>query len=452
MKLCLGIDIGTTSTAAVVWDPDSGKAVEIMSAPHGAAVDGLPEHHAEQDADVLLESAKTMIGKVASRFGSAIQAVGVTGQMHGVVLVDEKLNPICNLVTWQDRRAESEGFIERLKDKTGSNRISGGYGAVTLAWLSSKGLLQNASKASTIQDLLVARLVGAKTPFTDFSDACSWGFFDESSGKWNFDQLDRAEIPRSLLPNPVIPGSVAGRVSRGSENEYRVPESIPVVTAIGDNQASIYASTADHVAERVLILSLGTSAQISAVMPQGFRPSKNDTKPTFEYRPYLGDRVVGVVPSYTGGMVLDWFVATLGSWCKDLGLGDLDKKTIFERLNRLGSEALESDLSAKPTIFGERFLPDLKGTIEGIGPDNFSLGGFYKAFINGVIKNLNDLMAPQCLDGRNLIVGTGNALRLQPLIQACVREVFKLPLKLCEFSEEAAQGAARLASLVAADG
>ena len=102
MDICLGVDIGTTSVSCVAVDAE-GRCLAARTQEHAADVVGLPPGFAEQDPARLASVARSLVAQFEAEFGPA-EEIGWTGQMHGVVGVDDGLRPMTNLVTWRDGR------------------------------------------------------------------------------------------------------------------------------------------------------------------------------------------------------------------------------------------------------------------------------------------------------------------------------------------------------------
>ena len=104
-SLVLGIDIGTTSVSVVAIDAD-GRLVSSATLTHGAAVSDLPVGHAEQAPALLWQTTQDALRQVMDNVGDReVTAIGVTGQMHSTLLLNENGQPCSNVITWQDKRA-----------------------------------------------------------------------------------------------------------------------------------------------------------------------------------------------------------------------------------------------------------------------------------------------------------------------------------------------------------
>ena len=264
----LGIDIGTSKVAAVIIDTQ--RQLHDVSSKAHQAQRKAPSGHYEQDADILLSAAYSAICELPPTLRAKVQAVGITGQMHGVVVLDENIQPVTPLITWEDARCLQGDFLEQLCHRTGHN-IKSGFGNATLAWLVANDLLPASAKVcATIHDLLAAKLCGLDKPVIDPTDAASWGLFDLQTLNWDFDAAKTAGLPIDILPELVLCGSKVGRVCGDIAERLGLANGVPVAAAIGDNQASILAALEDP--EHELVLTLGTGGQLSAVLPAGHKP------------------------------------------------------------------------------------------------------------------------------------------------------------------------------------
>ena len=436
----LGIDIGTGKAAAVLVD-GSGEGAAAECLPHGADRPA-PPGRSEQDPEVLLESAWACVRRLPAGGRARVRGIGVTGQMHGVALLDAEGRFVSPLFDWRDGRCLEADFLERLRRATG-RRLRTGCGCATLAWLSAAGLLPGASaSASAIQDCAVSRLCGSARPVTDPTDAASFGLFDAIRGSWEEEAVRAAGIPRRLLPEVVPGGSRAGFLSGRMAEALGLPEGVPVAAALGDNQASLMATLREP--ERELALTLGTGGQLSAVMPASDRLRAPGDGDPFELRPYPGGLVVAVAAALCGGSAWKWLADSAASWSRALGLPELPPDAVFAALNRLGLEAGPGP-EVRPHFLGERHDPGLRGSIHGIDLGNFTLGGLARGLAEGICSTLRDMLPPQAREGRVRVRASGNALRRNPLLLSSAERAFGVPVILGEAREEAAVGAALMA-------
>jgi sugar (pentulose or hexulose) kinase len=437
----LGIDIGTGKTAAAIIDA-GGEPSVVSSLPHGAELAAGPGRY-EQDPRALMHSVLRAVHALPDEERRRVTAVGITGQMHGVMLLDDACAPVSPLVTWQDGRCLEEGWLEKLTSRIGPG-LRAGFGCATLAWMAGHGALPpRARAAATVHDWVAAGLAGLSRPVTDFTDAASWGLFDLDRLSWQTDRAAGAGIAETLLPDVVPCGRLIGRVSAGSAEKLGIPAGAAVAAAIGDNQASILSTIMDPQTE--LSLTLGTGGQVSAVLPAGTPREAAGEGAGHEYRPFPGGLYMAVGAILCGGSGWRWLAGAVQSWLSELGLPPLTEDRIFALMNEHGARAAPG-LVISPRFLGERHDPASRGTISGIGLDNFSLGSLARGLADGIAVNLRDMLPQRLRQGRTAIRGSGNALARNPLLRAAVERAFTLPLVMTEVREEAAVGAALIAS------
>ena len=135
--MLIGLDIGTSKIAAILYDPVKSIITGIESIPNNAGVCGLPLGYKEQDAEKIFEAVLKLILNITKRSEirpGKITGLAITGQQHGIVLVDKDLNPLSNLITWQDKRSEDAPVTFRYhsySEDTGCF-LHSGYGGLTL--------------------------------------------------------------------------------------------------------------------------------------------------------------------------------------------------------------------------------------------------------------------------------------------------------------------------------
>jgi sedoheptulokinase len=307
-----------------------------------------------------------------------------------------------------------------------------------------RSLPAGASSAATIQDLAAARLCGVVRPSIDPTNAASWGFFELERLQWESGSMAAAGIPLELIP-PLLPsGSLLGMLSLESSQHLGLPRNCSVTVALGDNQASMLATLEDLDAE--LALTVGTGAQLSAVLPQGFIPLPLPQDTPYEYRPFPGNRYAIVAAALAGGSAWNWLVKTITGWLADLEIALPDESELYRRLNELGLAGVKSTAPCfKPLFLGERHDPERRASIEQLGPENLGLGNLARSLAEGIFRNLRSMLPSSILQGRTRLAASGNALAKNPLLLEAAKDVFGIPVVLKKNREEAAAGAALLA-------
>lgn len=202
MKI-IGIDVGTTTVCGAVLDADSGKLLRSITLANDSALPARPFERL-QDPRRIFGICKQLYEALLAEFPDAA-AVGLTGQMHGILYLDGKGEPLSPLYTWQDGRGErlferGETYAQALTRATGCHMASG-YGLTTLFYNEINRLTPaGAAKICTIHDFVAMKLCGASVPVAHVSDAASFGLFDLKNFCFDLGAAERANLPLSLLP------------------------------------------------------------------------------------------------------------------------------------------------------------------------------------------------------------------------------------------------------------
>lgn len=454
-QVIIGIDVGTTKLGATAIDVATGTLLAVESVPNNAHVSSVLDG-SEQDACVVIDTAIGLLATLMARTelqGTQVCALGVTGQMHGVVLVADDGTPLTNLISWQDRRgthpyaATGRSYAEevafRLGDavpaRTGSIPATG-YGAVTLLRAHTEGELPSSGTALTIHDALVKALCGRAV--TDPTDAASWGVFDSAAGQW-LDGIDAAfPFMRHYLPEVAPTGSIAGQLSTSLAALIGLPAGLPVAVALGDNQASFLGSVPSPTAS--VLMNLGTGGQMSTTIDRFVYQAPLET------RPFVDGRWLMVGASLCGGrayQVLESFYRQLAGDLFKLPLTD----HLYERMNKLAAMAADDcDGLCVSTLFeGSRLHPEERGAISGITTANLTPANLTRAVIQGMTDELLGFydIARQAGAQPTILCGAGNAVRRNPIVSSEMTRRMALPLTLPAHAEEAAVGAALAAGV-----
>lgn len=220
-ELILALDLGTTSTRAVVFDKAGApKASHSVALKQYFPKPGWVEHDASEIWQAALACCRSVIAEVGLE---KIAALGITNQRETTVLWDRTTGmPVHNAIVWQDRRTaylceklEAEGWGEKVQARTGL-LLDPYFSATKLAWLLENvaGARARADKGElafgTIESWLVWNLTGGAKHITDASNAARTMIYDISKQVWDAELLTRLDIPMSLLPQVVdVSGELA---------------------------------------------------------------------------------------------------------------------------------------------------------------------------------------------------------------------------------------------------
>ena len=458
MTLHLGIDVGTTKIAALVLDAATGQALAVEEVANAARLPsplGRSEWSAELMVELSVSAARAALAQVDPR---RVASIGVTGQMHGVVLVDRAQRPFGPFVGWQDERCNAPAggypstiaWMSRLADPAGlastGCRLASGFLGATLFWLARRGDLPDGATAASIPDYLVARLV-ERPPVTDPTNAAGSGLYDVRAGRWSEGLLATVGLRQSLFPVVLPTGAIVGGLARAPAEALGLPRGIPVLNALGDNQASFLGSVAEP--ERDVLVNVGTGGQVSATTVTFVASG------TLEARPYLSGSYLVVGAELAGGSAYALLVEFLRRVGTDV-LGVEPSADLHTALGKLAAEAPSGSggIRCDPRFLGSRAAPDLRGGFVGLSPDTFTPGHLARALLEGIAETYHGLYAEMLRVGlrpRSRVVGSGNGVRRNPLLGRIIAERFGLPLARPRQAEEAALGAAIVAAVGVGD-
>ncbi len=471
MAFYLGVDVGTTKIAALALDSTTGAVI----AQHETAVDaettsaadkarGRSEWDAERAASHVFEC----IANTLAQAGRVpIAAVGVTGQMHGMVLLSAENKPITPFIGWQDQRCQEsapgrEGnyiaWMMQLAGLGGYARTgcppATGYMGSTLFWMAANGderVVRSSGccsgvHASFMADYIVMRLTD-EPAMTDPTNAAGSGLFDVAAGRWNRPLIERLGLCQDVFPPVMKSCSVAGGVTAEAAAATGLAVGTPVCVACGDNQASFAGSVANP--GEMALANIGTGAQISAWVPFLL------TVPSVDTRPHLDGGYLLVGAPLCGGysyQLLRDFFRTVGQTLFNVP-ADRDP---YDEMNRLarGAPPGADGLKCEPLFTGTRLDPDRRAAWSGISPANFTPGHFARSVLEGVAEQLRLYYADMLENGvkpRGSLVCSGNGVRRNPLFGEILSSALNMPLRLPASTEESASGAALVAAVGAGE-
>ncbi|HNS50738.1 MAG TPA: FGGY family carbohydrate kinase [Anaerolineae bacterium] len=448
MATLIGLDLGTTTIAGVLWDSARRVVLRTACRPNDAVLPCLPATRAEQDPVHILARALEVLGDLAS-YGP-VDGIGLAGQMHGLLCVAASGEPLTPLISWQDRRTaeplpgggtlleEIRGRTEGLPWQQNGCRVEHGYGMATLYWLAHQGLLPaRAARVGTLPGWLAARLTG-QLPVSEPGLACSWGCYQAVEQHWDRALLERLALDERLLPPILAAGVPLGGLAPAAARQAGLPAGIPVHCPVGDQPAAFLASVPDPVT--CLYVNIGTGGQVAWALP-GFLPAT----PRAETRPLPAGGFGRVGATLCGGAAYAWLNRVLRGCLAEFGVGVTEEQA-YEKLNALAAAAPSTDgLCVRTTFLGMRGDPAVQaGAIEGVTPGNLRLGTLARATLLGMVDELSELYSAHGgpAAGHRLLVAGGNAVQKNALLPGLLAERFGLPVRVSPWSEPAAVGAA----------
>lgn len=279
MSLVLGLDVSTTATKAVLMDEGGEvRAVGASEYPYETP----RALWSEQDPALWWDATQAAIGAAlegARVDGDAVVAVGLTGQMHGLVALDAEDRVLRPAILWNDQRTGAE--CDRIRELVGRERliaITGndalpGFTAPKILWVRDHEpeVWTRIAHVLLPKDLVRLRLTGERA--VDRADGAGTILFDLAARDWSAEILDALGIDPGWLPTTFEGPAVTGSITEDAAELTGLRAGTPVVAGGGDQAAA--AVGVGSVEPGVSSLSLGTSGVVftttedPTVEPQG---------------------------------------------------------------------------------------------------------------------------------------------------------------------------------------
>ena len=458
MTLILGVDLGTSKVTAVAIDAASGELVDAASATTEGNVTSegdLSRGRSEWDAVAMVRTAVVCLQQLGRELGQRVDdavSLGVTGQQHGMVLLDAEKRPVTPFIGWQDQRANDLGpdrnssWVHTARQRLGDDavartgcRLNSGFMATTLFWLNEHKKLPARTSACFLMDFFVAMITGGSL-VTDPTVAASAGILNVVQRNWDRDATDALGLHHVQLSDVKEADQPAGCLLPEFSESTGLPAGLPVSVPIGDHQASFLGSISDI--HNSVLLNVGTGAQVAVFSMD------NEFVPPIELRPFpvRGNLLSNV--GLTGG----WSFQVVETFVRQLGVnvfGARSDTPVYTELCRLAAQASPDcgGLRCVPTFSGTRSDPGQTGTLSGATPENLTPANFARAVLNGMARNYReawDQITAMTADNHCAIqlVGAGNGLRENDVLASAVCAEFGIAPKCSLHREEAACGAA----------
>jgi xylulokinase len=265
----MGIDVGTGGTRALLVD---SKGREI--ATHTASHEEMRMPHpmwAEQDpgdwARAAIEAVRGVLSK-AGATGADVRGVGLSGQMHGLVILDDKSNVIRPSLIWCDQRSSDQ--VEFINQKVGRSKILEhianpmltGFTLPKLLWVRDHepAHFKRVKKLLLPKDYVRFHLTGEFA--IDAADASGTGVFDVLQRRWSMEMMNALDLDPAILPRAYESPEVSARISKSAAEATGLREGTPVMAGAGDQAASAVGN--GIVEPGIVSCTLGTSGVVFA--------------------------------------------------------------------------------------------------------------------------------------------------------------------------------------------
>jgi xylulokinase len=447
----LGIDVGTSGAKALLID-EAGQVVASATVEYPMFTP-QPLWAEQNPADwwaATIASIRRVLD-AAQAEPRQVAGLGLTGQMHGLVLLDAHGEVLRPCIMWNDQRTAAQcAAITREVGAANVLQLTGnpvlpGFTAPKIVWVREHEptIYGRIAKVLLPKDCVRYHLTGSF--FSEVSDASGTSLFDVGQRQWSAEMLQAVGVPRPWLPEVTESPTVSARVSAAAASETGLLAGTPVVGGGGDQAAQAVGT--GIVAEGVISVTIGTSGVVFAasdtyrVEPQGRLHAFCHAVPGMWH-------LMGVVLSAGGSF----------RWYRD-ALCDLERAQAGAAGRDAYDLLTEAAAQVPPGCEGLLFLPYLTGERTPY-PDPNARGVFFgltlrhgkahltRAVLEGVTYGLRDSLESMRALGLSIeqVRASGGGVR-SPLWRQILADVFDVKIATVHVTEGAAYGAALLAAV-----
>ncbi len=437
--LALGLDVSTTATKAVIVD-EAGRVVGAAAQEYG--FDTPRPLWCEQDPALFWTGTKASVEAAVAAAGidaRDISALGLTGQMHGLVLLNGEGEVLRPCILWNDQRTgdqcatirERVGF-ERLLALTGNDALTG-FTAPKILWVQEREpeLWAQTRHILLPKDYVRWRMSGEY--MTDVADGSGTLLLDLRRRQWSADMLKALAIPKIYLPQAVEGTDVSAHLSAAAARELGLRPGLPIAGGGGDQAAQAVGVGA--VQEGVAAITVGTSGVVFAALSEP-RVEPQGRLHAFCHAVPHRWHFMGVMLSAAGSL----------RWFRDTFAPGRDFGRLVAEAERIPAGC--EGLTFLPYLTGERTPhpdPLARGAFVGLTVRH-TLPHLTRAVLEGVacgLKDGYDLMRAAGLPALETVRISGGGVQ-SPLWRQILADALDQELAMVEEGEGAAFGAAIL--------
>lgn len=451
MAYILGVDIGTSGTKTVLFSEDG---IPVSSATYEYPLYTPQNGYAEQDPldwwNAVVNGIKQVIGE-SGVVASEIKGIGLSGQMHGLVMLDGDNKVIRRSIIWCDQRTSKE--VAEITDRVGADRLIEitanpaitGFTAAKIMWVKNNEP-QNYEKCRHIllpKDYIRFMLTGEYA--TEVSDASGMQLLDIPNRCWSEEVLDKLGIDKSLLAKVYESPEITGKITGRAAELTGLAEGTIVVGGAGDNAAAAVGTGV--VEDGKAFTTIGSSGVVFA-HTSNISIDKKGRVHTFCCAVPNCWHVMGVTQS--AGLSLKWFRDNL-CWSEmetALNMG-VDPYYLTDK------EAMDVPIGANkllymPYLNGERtphLDPNCRGAFVGLSTMH-KKKDMIRAVMEGVSYSLRDcveVMREMNINVTDMMACGGGGS--SPLWRQMLADLYACPVKTTQNKEGPALGVALLAAV-----
>jgi xylulokinase len=450
-ELLVSLDLGTSNIKGAVYDAAGGEiafeSIEYdLHTPEDSIIENDVESYWDKIVLILVE-----MGKKLGRKAGDVVAISTSSQGETIVPVDKDVKPLRKAIVWIDTRSRREAqeiardFDTReMFNKTGYPEVDPSWPATRVLWIkrNEPSIFKKTYKFLLLEDFIIYRLSGEIAG--EASVYNSTYYYDIMNFDYIGGMLDYLEVPRTMFPDVVKPGTIIGEIRpeiaeiTGFKRDTRI--------VIGALDQVCGAVGAGNVEKGVATESTGSAFAMVVTTEKPVISNEYKLPCILHAVPGL----YGLMPySSTGGMVLKWYK---DRFCKDEAIfAEKNKSGVYRIMDDLASTvpAGSDGLIMLPFLTGAFFPeydPDARGVFFGFGINHEK-----RHFIRAVLESLgymmrNDIEAIRKLDikvDKIISIGGGASSRLWSQIKS---DICSIRIEVPEYTETALLGSAMLAA------
>jgi len=449
--MLIGSDIGTSGTKTVIFDLNGNAlASDTQEYPLYQPQNGWAEQEPEDWWKAVYTSIKNVIAKSGAK-PSDIKGIGLSGQMHGLVMLDKNDKVLRRSIIWCDQRTQKEcdeitSIVgrEKLIEITANPALTG-FTASKLRWVMNNEpeIFAKCTKVMLPKDYIRYMLTGEFA--TEVSDASGMQFMDIKNRTWSKELLDMLGIDIGLLPKMYESYEISGKINKYAAELTGLCEGTAVAGGAGDQAA---AAVGNGIVKNGIISStIGTSGVVFAHMEKPAIDPMGRVH-TFCHAVPNAWHIMGVTQA--AGLSLKWF---RDGFCKE-EIAEAEKQGIDPYII-MDDMADKSGIGARnlyylPYLMGERtphLDADCRGVFFGLSAIH-DKGDMIRAILEGVCYSLSD-----CMDIIRAMGVNATAVRLggggakAPIWRQMQADMFGCDTQILSNSEGGCLGVALLAGV-----
>lgn len=432
----LGIDIGTSFIKGAILDLDQQQLRHIRRIAFPDQIVTENPFLCEFDPDRIVTVVMQLIRSLATEMADC-EGIVMCSQMHGMVLVNKKGQPLSNCITWRDRRSLMphpsglgsyfDVLLRRISPDQArqlGNELKPDRPISNLFWLSESGKFRTDAMPVSVPDFVLSVLCASK-PGVEITNAGAYGAFNLTTFDWHHDIIKELRLDHLRWPEIRTHGDVVGYLELDSKP-------VPCYTPVGDFQCALVGALLQ---KDELSLNIATGSQVS-------RLTSERRFGSYQLRPFLAGEFVRTFSDIPGGVTLDVLIALLS----EVGGAHSDRRTIWKFIECAVRNIDDTDLMVDLTFSLSRDKEG--GRIANIREDNLTIGHLFRAAFKDMAEKYYahaEQLWPE--KAWNTIVFSGGLAFKLDVLREIVTTKFASKCRLSASSEDALFGLLILASV-----